>query len=215
MATNPKPGKSPVAYVKPEKYVNYELNPDISTARQCIEILQEKGIDAQENEKFVWIHDTYLILIRMFPNGCPPTVLISQNARYDPHFHMRIGSYLRPLRKEGYLLIGTGGAVHNLYRNHWTQMIACRDTFAQPVPPGAWALEFRQAFEDAVTKSSGPELRRAVARLMKHPEFRDAHGTDEHFIPAAFVAGAVGDVEDRETYGRLAAEDWELVGPFT
>lgn len=118
---------------------------------------------------------------------------------------------MRPLRKEGYLLIGSGGAVHNLYRNHWTQMIRYRDNFAMPSPPGSWALEFRQAFEDAVTKNSGPELKRAVAQLMKHPDFRDAHGTDEHYIPALFVAGAVGDMQDRGCYGKLCAEDWELV----
>jgi aromatic ring-opening dioxygenase catalytic subunit (LigB family) len=202
---------NPIAYVHPDKYVAYQLNVDIPTAKRCIEMLRKHGVDAHENPNFDWIHDTFLILIRMFPDKCPPTVIISQNARYDPHFHMRIGSILRPLRKEGYLMIGSGGAVHNLYRNNWSPMVTYRDNFAMPTPPQSWALDFRQAFEDAVTKNSGPELRRAVTRLMKHPEFRNAHGTDEHFIPAVFVAGAAGDVEDDGVYGHLAAEDWELV----
>jgi len=46
---------------------------------------------------------------------------------------------------------------------------------------------------------------------MKHPQFRDAHGTDDHFMAALFVAGAAGDEEDRGTHGQLKAEDWELV----
>ncbi|KAJ5819423.1 hypothetical protein N7474_005014 [Penicillium riverlandense] len=210
VAMNPNPSKSPVAYVHPSKYVDYKLNPDLATGQRCIELLRAAGVDAVPNESFDWIHDTYLILIRMFPKGCPPTVLLSCNMRYDPHFHMRLGSILRPLRREGYLLIGSGGAVHNLYRNHWMPLVRYRDNFAMPVPPEPWALEFRQAVEDVITKSSGPQLRRSMARLMKHPLFRDAHGTDEHFMPAMFVAGAAGDVEDTGSKGALAAEDWEL-----
>lgn len=206
---------NPIAYVHPDKYENYQLNPDVPTAKRVIQTLRDAGVDAHENDQFDWIHDSFLILIRMFPEKCPPTTLISQNARYDPHWHMRIGSTLRPYRKEGYLIIGTGGAVHNLYRNDWAQMVGYRDNFAMPSPPEDCMLEFRQAFEDAVTKNSGPALRRAVTRLMKHPEYRNAHGTDEHFIPATFVAGAAGDEEDVGSPGVFGAEDWELVSrPF-
>ena len=212
VATNPNPAKSPVAYVHPSKYADYKLNPDLPTAHRCIEMLKSEGIDAEGDPKFDWIHDTYLVLIRMFPNGCPPTTIISMNARYDPYYHVKIGAALRPLRKEGHLIIGSGGAVHNLYRNKWEPMLKYRDNFAQETPPEAWALEFRQSVEDIVTQTSGPRLRRAMTRLMKHPQYRDAHATDDHFISGMFVAGAVGDKEDEETYGRLCAETWELVG---
>ncbi len=202
-----------MAYVHPSKYANYKLNPDLRTGNRCIDMLRAAGFEAEGNPGFNWIHDTYLILIRMFPNGCPPTTIISMNARYDPHYHVALGAALRPLRKEGYLLIGSGGAVHNLYRNVWGPMLAYRDNFAQQTPPEDWALEFRQSFQDAVESNSGPRLRRAVTRLMKHPQYRDAHATDDHFMSAMFVAGAVGDDEDDGTYGQLKAETWELVSP--
>lgn len=199
-----------MAYVHPSKYVDYKLNPDLKTAERCIQMLRAEGFNALGNAEFDWIHDTYLILIRMFPSECPPTVLLSLNARFDPHYHMKVGSTLRALRKEGYLLIGTGGAVHNLYRNRWAPMLRFRDNFAQETPPEPWALEFRQAVEDAFTKNSGPSLRRAVTRLMKHPLYRDAHATDDHFMAAMFAAGAAGDEEDEGSYGELQAETWEL-----
>lgn len=212
VATNPKPNKSPVAYVHPSKYKDYTLKPDLQTARKCIEMLKARGCDAEGNDTFDWIHDTYLIIIRMFPDPatCPPVTIVSMNARFDPHYHVKVGAALRPLREDNFLLIGSGGAVHNLYRNNWSPMLRYRDNFAMETPPEAWALEFRQAFEDVVSKNSGPALRRGVTRLMKHPRFRDAHGTDDHYMSANFVAGAVGDEDDTGTFGKLYAEDWEL-----
>lgn len=141
VAMNPKPNKSPVAYVHPSKYADYALNPDLTTGQRCIDVLREKGFDAEANEKFDWIHDTYLVLIRMFPGGCPPTTIISMNARFDPHYHVKVGAALRVLREENYLLVGSGGAVHNLYRNVWGPMLKYRDNFAQETPPDSWALE--------------------------------------------------------------------------
>ncbi|KAK5105818.1 hypothetical protein LTR62_002121 [Meristemomyces frigidus] len=211
VAMNPSPGKSPVAYVHPSKYVDYRLVPDLEGGERCQSLLRENGFNVSANTKFEWIHDTYLILIRMFPAGCPPTTIVSMNARFDPHFHMRVGAALRPLRHEGYLLIGTGGAVHNLYRNVWAPMLKHRDNFAQETAPEGWALGFRQSVEDVMTANRGPALRRGVTRLMKHPQYRDAHATDDHFMSACFVAGAAGDWEDVEQEGgRLGAETWEL-----
>lgn len=128
IAANPKPEKSPVAYVHHDKYVPYALNPDIPMSHRCLDLLKQSGFKAKLNEKFDWIHDTYLVLIRMFPGGCPPTTIISMNARYDPHFHVKVGSALRPMRKEKVLFVGSGGAVHNLYRNSWFQMLRFRGT---------------------------------------------------------------------------------------
>ena len=90
-------------------------------------------------------------------------------------------------------------------------MILYRDNFALETPPATWALEFRQAVQDVITNNSGPRLRRGITRLMKHPQYRDAHATDDHFMSAMFVAGAAGGPEDEGVYGRLMAEDWELV----
>lgn len=175
-------------------------------------MLTTEGFNVSENPTFEWIHDTFLILIRMFPdaNLCPPTTIVSMNARYDPHYHIKVGATLRSFRKENYLIIGTGGAVHNLYRNVWQPMVLYRDSLGQETPPETWALDFRQATEDVITRNSGPKLRRAMVRLMKHPQYRAAQATDDHFMPALFCAGAAGDWEDAGTANILGAETWEL-----
>ncbi len=212
VATNPSPSKSPCPFVPLPTYQNWTPNPDLATASRCIAMLSDAGFSVSANPTFQWIHDTYLVLIRMFPDAstCPPTTIVSMNSRFDPHFHIKIGATLRPLRNEKYLLIGTGGAVHNLYRNRWDDMLKYRESLGQEVPPQAWALDFRQATEDAITKNSGPRLRAAVARLMRHPRYRDAQATDDHFMPALFCAGAAGGWEDVGSKNVLGAETWEL-----
>ncbi|PYH96516.1 catalytic LigB subunit of aromatic ring-opening dioxygenase [Aspergillus ellipticus CBS 707.79] len=213
VSTNPTPKINPIGFLRSHEYLSYTLTPDPTSASRITALLTASGFNVTPNASYNWIADVYVILMKMFPGGSPPpTTVISMNARYDPYYHLKVGSTLRELRREGYLLIGTGGAVHNLYRNRWMSMIRYGDSFAQEVPPEDWALEFRQAVEDVLTKTrGGPGLRRAVVRLMKHPRFRDAHATDEHFMAAVFVAGAVGNVEDEGAgVGVMGAETWEL-----
>lgn len=235
ISANPKPGQNPVAYVHPSKYENYKLNPDLPMVSIVQQHLQAAGIPAKPDPTFDWIHDTYLVLIRMFPKGCPPTTIVSSQHRYDPHLHVAIGAALRPLRdwdKHKTLFVGSGGAVHNLYRNIWTPMLRYRDNFAMTQPPADWALDFRQEVIDAfvaghsrkhgveeakygtVLKSAGgvggPKLRRKITALMKHPMYREAHATDDHFMATLFVAGLCGATADEGMGGELGAEDWEL-----
>jgi aromatic ring-opening dioxygenase catalytic subunit (LigB family) len=212
VATNPNPGKSPCPFVDPKLWTTWKPNPDSLTAERCIKLLAEEGYNVSGNSTTEWHHDVFMVLIRMFPEAstCPPTTVLSTNARYDPHYHVKIGATLRRLRHEGFLFIGSGGAVHNLYRNIWGDMLRYRDSLGQRQAPASWALEFRQATEDAITRNSGPDVRAALIRLMKHPSYREAHATDEHFIPALFCAGVAGDWEDAGHKNVLGAESWEL-----
>lgn len=243
ISAHPNPGKNPVANVHPSKYENYKLKPDLAMVPTIQSHLAAAGITSKADDAFDWIHDTYLVLIRMFPRGCPPTTIVSSQHRYDPHFHVAVGAALRPLRdweKHKTLFIGSGGAVHNLYRNVWAPMLRYRDNFAQPTPPEAWAMDFRQEVIDAFVAGNsrdtavddaaygtvlrngagvvgkgtkgvgGPKLRRKITALMKHPMYREAHATDDHFMPSMFVAGLCGGKGDEDMVGELGAEDWEL-----
>ncbi|KAI0471639.1 Extradiol ring-cleavage dioxygenase, class III enzyme, subunit B [Xylariaceae sp. FL0804] len=237
VSAHPKPSKSPVAYVHPSKYAGYALTPDPAFTPVVMSYLAAAGIPATAAPDFDWIHDTYLVLIRMFPGGCPPTTIVSMNQRFDPHFHVAVGAALRPLRAwntHRTLFVGSGGAVHNLYRNVWAPMLRFRDNFAQPSPPEPWALDFRHEVLSALCPgheadlpadralggravvsgknkgAGGPALRRRMTSLMKHPRYRDAHGTDDHFMAALFVAGLCGGPGDEKMRGEMGAEDWEL-----
>ncbi|KAK0635370.1 Extradiol ring-cleavage dioxygenase, class III enzyme, subunit B [Bombardia bombarda] len=245
ISANPHPDKSPVAFVGPAKYKPYQLVPDLAFVPTIQRLLAAAGIPSAADPTFDWIHDTYLVLVRMFPDRCPPTTILSMNALFDPHLHVAVGAALRPLRRRKTLFIGSGGAVHNLYRNVWGPMLRYRDNFAQPTPPEPWALDFRQEVIDtfcaghhhASSKTTseeearattttppsygeeirssprgvgGPMLRRKATSLMKHPRYRDAHATDDHFMAIMFVAGLCGAKDDVGIKGIMGAEDWEL-----
>ncbi|EMC98759.1 hypothetical protein BAUCODRAFT_154495 [Baudoinia panamericana UAMH 10762] len=211
VGTNPNPNFMPLVAADSALWKDLKTNTDIETSRRVIRLLQDANIDAVEDPKFDWMIDTEIPLVGMFGTRPPPVVIISQNSYWDPWFHIDVGAAVRPLRKEGYLLIGSGGGTHNLYRTEWKYTIGWKDPFAMEQPPRQGALEFRQALEDGFCKNKGgPPLRRAMSRLMKHPYFREAHGTDEHYVSACFVAGACGEKEDEDEPCILGAEVWEL-----
>ncbi|KAK4235269.1 hypothetical protein C8A03DRAFT_46567 [Achaetomium macrosporum] len=127
---------------------------------------------APKKNPVAYVHPSNSFLIRIFPDSCPPTTIVLMSPWFDPHYHMHLGLALWPLRAEGYLLIGSDGAVHNLYRNVWETMI-------------------RQSVENVITRGGGPRLRRGVTGLMKHLLFRDAHATDDQLMSMFFVRGGL------------------------
>jgi aromatic ring-opening dioxygenase catalytic subunit (LigB family) len=209
---NQEPTFMPLIAADPQIWAGFHPNPDLKTGQRVIDMFRDAGVDAVADTKFNWMIDTVIAIVGMFGCKTPPITIISQNSFWDPFFHGRLGQILRPLRREHYLIIGSGGGTHNLYRTEWKYSLGYKDVFAMESPPDKETLEFRQSIEDVFCKNNaGPELRRGLARLMKHPYFRDAHGTDEHYVSACFAAGAVGDPEDRGTKAVLGAEVWELV----
>lgn len=176
VATNPRPPKQPVAWVEPRKYLDFHVDVDVAFSEHIIDTLQSKGIAARAAPDFEIIHDTLLILRWMFPRGRSlPLSIISTNGFFDPHQNLALGTALSHLRDEKCLIIGSGGAVHNLYRLNYSSAIFWKDTFAQEREPEQWAIDFGQAVTDSIRRYSGPKLRRALVSLMESPQYRDAH----------------------------------------
>ncbi|TIC91644.1 4,5-DOPA dioxygenase extradiol 1 [Colletotrichum higginsianum] len=102
-----------------EYWEDYAINIDLNLADKVMASLRDAGFpDVKEDPTFDWHDDTVTPSRWMFPDGTPPATVVSLNARYNAAFHVKIGRALGRLRKDGILLCGTGGAVHNLYRNN-------------------------------------------------------------------------------------------------
>ncbi|KAI8939736.1 hypothetical protein NX059_003482 [Plenodomus lindquistii] len=208
VATKKNPNIVQMDMVPRESWENYPINVDTTLAKRVVNLLRSSGfLDVEEDPTFDWHDDAITPAKWMFPNGTPPATIVSLNARYNASFHVKIGRALAPLRKEGLLLCGTGGAVHNLYRNNWIPMITQGDNFQKNRIPAPWAVEFEQSVSDIIAHNKGATLIGALVRLTKSPRYKDAHPTDDHFYPLLVIAGAV---LDDEVYGERRAQTWEL-----
>ena len=151
VATKFNPEKVQMDLVPRSYWENYPINVSEPLAQRVIDLLRKNSFsDVEADPSFDWHDDTITPLRWMFPEGSPPATVVSLNARYDPSFHVKIGRALSSLRDEEVLIVGTGGAVHNLYRNNWLPMVLKGDNFQPGRVPAKWATDFNTAVLDVI-----------------------------------------------------------------
>lgn len=154
----------------------------VSQAGFAVELVEGRRLD----------HGVWVPLKLIFPDANIPVVQVllpsgtdMESSQYASQF-LRVGQAAAELRREGVLLVGSGGAVHNLSLLQWSGKAA---------KPAPWAVEFEawlRAQLDA--RDVG-----AIAAFQDHaPSVALAHPTVEHFMPLLFSLGATlpGDVLD-------------------
>jgi 4,5-DOPA dioxygenase extradiol len=137
-------------------------------------------------------HGAWVPLLLMYPQADVPLVQLSLTMASAERCR-EIGRALRPLTHDGVLLVGTGGAVHNLGEVD----------FAGGGPPPAWAVEFDRWTAARLATGDWDGLAGWKSRA---PHAARAHPTDDHFLPL-FFAGGAGDraerLHDSWSYGSL------------
>jgi 4,5-DOPA dioxygenase extradiol len=123
-------------------------------------------------------HGAWVPLKSLYPAGIPVASL-SVQPRRDAAFHCKVGRALAPLAAEGVLVLGTGGAVHNLREMN-------RDD-DEPVP--AWAHDFDQWLAATLADGREDEL---LDWSRCAPDPRRAHPSPEHLYPLFVAYGAAG-----------------------
>ena len=171
-----------------------------SLAHRVSELLSVAGIITRLDEDRGLDHGAWIPLSLMYPDADVPVVQLSIDSRKDAAYHFRLGELLAPLREEGVLIIGSGGATHNLahamHAEHDAQL-------------ADWANNFREWLAETVESNGRSALAnyRAVA-----PDARRNHPTAEHLLPLLCAMGAAEPGEPRrrihasETYGSLAMD---------
>ena len=96
-------------------------------ARNVVAGLQQAGIATQLLSDARIDHGVWVPLMLMFPQADVPVINIASPGR-DPRAHYELGRALAAMLEEDVLIIGSGGAVHNL-----------RDLAAPGTPPAPWA----------------------------------------------------------------------------
>ena len=123
-------------------------------------------------------HHEWIPLGLMFPDADVPVVQVSIASRRAPAEHVALGRALRTLRDAGVLLLGSGGATHNL-----GLYFTARGDGGVP----DWVFAFAEWTTAAIAagRVSDLERYREIA-----PHAVDNHPTPEHFLPLFEVLGA-------------------------
>jgi 4,5-DOPA dioxygenase extradiol len=118
-------------------------------------------------------------LMMMYPEADIPVVQLSVQTDSNSEHHFQLGKALMPLRENGILIMGSGGAVHNLDEVHLYTIDAS--------PP-----EYVRAFDVWLEKTvaDGPE-ETLIDYIHTAPNPRRSHPFPaEHFLPFFVPLGA-------------------------
>jgi 4,5-DOPA dioxygenase extradiol len=117
-------------------------------------------------------HGSWSVLHRLFPRANVPVVQLSLDRNLDPAGHYALGRALRPLRRRGVLILGSGNIVHNL------RMIRFEEQ------PYDWAVEFDQTAAALIRAS---DHRRLIDYRQLGGSAALSVPTNEHYLPLLYV----------------------------
>jgi 4,5-DOPA dioxygenase extradiol len=157
-----------------------------SLAAQIATRLTAASVPAELDRRRGLDHGAWIPLSLMYPLADVPVLQVSIDSAQTPAYHFALGRALRPLRDEGVLVIGSGGATHNL-RLYFHA--ADRNDAS---PPPEWVEAFNEWVAGAVEARRFDDLLSYGARA---PYARQNHPTPEHFLPLFATLGAAFDDE--------------------
>jgi 4,5-DOPA dioxygenase extradiol len=115
-----------------------------------------------------------------------PVLQVSIGSARSPEQHFALGRTLRPLRDDGALILGSGGATHNL-----GLYFHARARFDDSRPP-EWVEAFNEWTAGAVAARRFDDLFHYAQRA---PYAAQNHPTAEHYLPLFVTLGAAHDDE--------------------
>lgn len=150
--------------------------PDL--AERVAGLLAGVGFDCRVDRDRGLDHGAWAPLMLMFPEADVPVAPLSIQPGRDAAHHVRLGRALASLPDDGVLVLGSGGAVHNL---------GYYAPGGGPIP--AWAVGFEAWLVDTLARGAEADLadwrRRAADAGLAHPE-------DDHLLPLMVAFGAAG-----------------------
>lgn len=145
-------------------------------AHRTMELLKHDGWDVAADSKRGLDHGAWVPLMLMYPQAQIPVVQLSVQTHLGAAAHLKMGRALAPLREQGVLVLGSGGAVHNLSQ------------FGMGQTP-AWAADFDEWLHERILSGEEDEL---IHYRTRNPDAVTAHPTEEHFLPLFVAMGAGG-----------------------
>jgi 4,5-DOPA dioxygenase extradiol len=157
--------------------IRYPCQGDPALADRIVALFQEAGLPASADPSGPLDHGVWIPLLHLYPKGDVPVIRVSLPLEFQPLQVMKMGQVLSALREQGVLLLGSGGAVHNLRELRW----------AEKRGKGAdFALRFEEWLITCLQKKDVESL----VTFEENPDFFKSHPTSEHFLPLLFTVGS-------------------------
>jgi 4,5-DOPA dioxygenase extradiol len=160
--------------------IQYPAHGDSALAGRAAQLLESAGIKCDVNDSRGLDHGAWVPLTLMYPEADVPVIQLSIQHHLDPARHLALGQAIEPLRHEGVLILGSGGAVHPLGYPGWT---------GPGSPTDQWASDFAAWLTDAVARGDTDSLLK-YRKLAPYPE--RAHPRPDHYMPLLAALGAAG-----------------------
>jgi 4,5-DOPA dioxygenase extradiol len=166
--------------------LRYPAPGDPALASALVERLNAASLPARAESRRGLDHGAWIPLSLLFPRADVPVLQVSLDSSQTPEHHFALGRALRPMRDAGALLIGSGGATHNLAL-YWQARNRTDAT-----PPPEWVEAFNEWTAGAIAGRRFDELLRYRERA---PYAAQNHPTPEHYLPLFVTLGAAHDDE--------------------
>jgi 4,5-DOPA dioxygenase extradiol len=173
-----------------------------ATAARVKSLLTVAGLPPHVNGARGLDHGAWVPLMLMYPDADVPVIQLALQPHLGSEHHLRLGAALSSLRDEGVLILGSGGATHNLreFRGH-----------AADDPLEGYAEEFAQWLADTLERGDRQAL--ANYRSLAPSAVRN-HPSEEHLLPLHVAAGAADGpgrrIHESSTYGILAMDAYRF-----
>jgi 4,5-DOPA dioxygenase extradiol len=152
--------------------------PDASDLAARLRAVLPTGLNVHQHTSRGLDHGAWVPLKVMYPNADIPVLQLSLPTD-SPSALLTIGSYLRPLREQGILVIGSGFMTHGL-------PYLTPEMFYGKAVPG-WSRDFDAWAAEALDRHDIDAL---AAYRSQAPGLPYAHPTVEHFTPLFVTLGA-------------------------
>jgi len=151
---------------------------DPALGKRALALLRAAGIEASGDPERGLDHGAWVPMRLMDPDAAIPVVQVAIATARGTRFMFDAGRALAPLRDDGVLILGSGGATHNLreFGRH-----------AYDATPVAWARDFDDWLVRAIEDGRTEDL---LAWEERAPDPRRNHPTHEHFLPLVAALGA-------------------------
>lgn len=161
-------------FPEPLYELRYPASGDHALAKEVARLLGPRaGVDLVRGLD----HGAWVPLLLIYPQHDIPVLQLSLQTLLGPEYHLKIGKALKPLRERGVLILGSGGATHNL-----------REYFH--------ASDDHKPYEDFADWLHNALVRGDHEALLDYrqraPQAARCHPTEEHFLPLFVALGAGG-----------------------